>query len=96
MKLKTEHCGKLPVHPDLNITLVDGNWVTGKFKNHFFQAKVYAEPSGFGINEGRVSKLAISKSETFTGKDNIIFTFDRGEALEHPLGYELAALFDGI
>jgi len=35
--------------------IVYGRWVT---------AKVYNEPSTFGINNGRVSKLAISKTDS--------------------------------
>lgn len=51
------------------------NWVEGYVDNTFFQAKIYDEPSCFGINEGRVSKLHISGAANYDrgwdfGKDH--------------------------
>ena len=37
-------------------------WITCVIADRWVQAKVYEEPSTFGINDGRVSKLTISKT----------------------------------
>lgn len=42
-----------------HIDTVDGNWVLGTFNNMKFEAKVFTEPSEFGIDNGHVSKLWI-------------------------------------
>ena len=46
---------------DIKLTMFPDyiNWVEGYAGNTFFQAKLYDEPSVFGINAGRVSKLHI-------------------------------------
>lgn len=54
------------------------NWVLGTFTNrkvvYSFEAKIYSEPSDFGINEGRVSKLRVKNQDL----DKVIFSYDRG------------------
>jgi hypothetical protein len=35
-------------------------WVRGNYNGYLYAAKVYNEPSQFGINEGRVSKFYCS------------------------------------
>lgn len=57
-------------------------WVTAIIAGRWCQAKVYDEPSDYGINEGRVSKLAISKT---AGRDpckpffpQMAYSYDRG------------------
>lgn len=47
---------------DIKLTMFPDyiNWVEGYEDNTFFQAKLYDEPSPFGIDGGRVSKLFIS------------------------------------
>ncbi|KKL05642.1 hypothetical protein LCGC14_2603960 [marine sediment metagenome] len=56
-------------------------WITAVMDGHWFQAKVYDNPSTFGINDGRVSKLAILKesrrnlNESFL--DQVCFNYDR-------------------
>lgn len=65
---------------------LNSGWITAIISNRWCQAKVFDEGSIFGINEGRVSKLAISKYgvkdlELHTGLnffDNIDFNYDRG------------------
>lgn len=51
-------------------------WVTGWYvkdgKGYYVNAKVYMEPSKYGINNGPVSKLSI-----YDEKDNIILNYDR-------------------
>ena len=37
----------------------ESNWVNGECDGYHFEAKLYDEPSIFGIQKGRVSKLAI-------------------------------------
>lgn len=48
----------------LNITLAehlyDGNWVIGYIDSFRFMAKVYDEPSKYGLNGGKISKLCIN------------------------------------
>lgn len=55
----------------------DKNWVSGYLDDDYdiyaFTAKKYTEPSKFGINEGRISKLSIS-----TGNQGLIVNYDRG------------------
>jgi hypothetical protein len=66
-------------------------WVTGVYNNaHWFQAKVYKEPSRFGIAAGtngkqgfgNVSKLAILKTPTVNQNTDFLsqccFNYDRG------------------
>jgi hypothetical protein len=48
------------------------NWVQGCVDGYLYYAKVYAEPSEYGINGGRVSKLQVTKN------GDVIFNFDRG------------------
>ncbi len=54
----------------MRVKTVQGNWVEGKFGRFEFWAKVYAEPSDFGINGGRVSKLEVG--------DSFYINYDRG------------------
>ena len=39
----------------------DTGWITAEIEGRWVQAKVYDEPSSYGINNGRVSKLAVGK-----------------------------------
>ena len=48
----------------------------GKMVSVSFWVKHYEEPSQFGINGGRISKLTLKQN----GK--IVFNFDRGEDIE--------------
>ncbi len=36
-------------------------WITARIEGRMVQAKVYDEPSQFGIDGGRISKLHVSK-----------------------------------
>ncbi len=76
-------------------------WVTCIIAARWVQAKVYDEPSTYGINNGRVSKLVIAKdimrdpSKDFF--DQMDFNYDRGldfNRLEDPelLNVVVAAL----
>ncbi len=94
-----EFCGPLPITPDLRIREVDGNWVTGIYKDLWFQAKVFSEVSEFGLNNGRVSKLCISKAKEKPARfdeAHVLFNFERGMDLDNPLGHELASHFDAV
>lgn len=67
---------------DVNIKYVGGNWYKGTYKNYEFEAKVFEEPSKYGIpfnrNEtgeiegGKVSKLFITQDHEW------IMNYDRG------------------
>jgi hypothetical protein len=57
-------------------------WITAIIEGRWVQAKVYDEPSVFGINDGRVSKLAIGKTDTRDPTHNFFdqmdYNYDRG------------------
>lgn len=54
----------LPVPRDL--------WASGSFEGYDFYAKVYKEPSGYGLEGGCVSKIQLRKN------NKILFDYDRG------------------
>lgn len=60
----------------------ESGWITAVIEGRWLQAKVYDEPSCFGINEGRVSKLVISKTDCRIPNanffDQMCFNYDRG------------------
>lgn len=52
-------------------------WITGNYKGYEYQAKVYPEPSEYGIDfgeedDGRISKLDVSKN------GRVVCCYDRG------------------
>jgi hypothetical protein len=53
------------------------NWVKAIVDGFFVIAKVFAKPSGFGINSGRVSKLAVVADDEWN-PDKVIINYDRG------------------
>lgn len=57
-------------------------WITAVIEGRWIQAKVYDEPSCYGINEGRVSKLVIGKTNVRNRNENFFdqmcFNYDRG------------------
>lgn len=62
----------------VRITKVSGNWVDGILNGkYFFQAKIFGNPSRFGIYKGRISKLAICNSRVWNS-DKVIYAYDRG------------------
>lgn len=66
-----------------------GNWIRGEYKQRLFYAKVYNEPSEYGIDKGRVSKLTV-----YGDKDNVIFHYDRVIDLDNPIGHEIADVIE--
>lgn len=52
-------------------------WHTFEIDGHWCQAKVYYSGSNFGINGGRVSKLAICDGKNWDSQ-KIIYNYDRG------------------
>lgn len=69
----------------------DGAWVSGLVLGCFFMAKIYDEPSQFGINEGRISKLAICNDSKWDA-DKLIYNFDRGADVDGPAAQVFTAL----
>lgn len=72
--------------------------VTGVYYD--FVALVFNEPSNYGINKGRISKLTI-KRKHISPKDRIVYSFDRGRDVETDEGkqammkiYEIFPLID--
>jgi len=57
-------------------------WVTAIIEDRWVQAKVYDKPSSFGINNGRVSKCAIGKTNSWDSSkpffEQMDFNYDRG------------------
>lgn len=57
-------------------------WITAEIDGRWVQAKVYDEPSTFGINNGRVSKCTIGKSATVDPDKpffpQVLYSYDRG------------------
>jgi hypothetical protein len=58
-------------------------WITAIIDGRWCQAKVYDDPSSYGIRNGRVSKLAVSKTsqKNEMGQpffDAMAFNYDRG------------------
>lgn len=58
----------------INITGQRGNWTFGTIGPFSFEIKHFDEPSRFGIDEGRISKLWLIWKDTF----GCVATFDRG------------------
>lgn len=52
-------------------------WHEGTIDGYWWQAKVYDEGSQFGINGGRVSKLAICEGDRWD-HNRVIYHYDRG------------------
>lgn len=58
---------------------LDGNWLLGRwseFPEMEVQAKVFSEPSGFGIGNGRISKLWVAN--TSHKPVDPLLNYDRG------------------
>ena len=74
---------------------VEMNWVIGTLehrgKTYNFQAKIFAEPSSFGINDGRISKLSILNGKKWRS-DTEIFNYDRGYDFGKKSGIGIAKL----
>lgn len=62
-----------------NLTHGDGNWIEGSLGKFKFVAKVFSEPSTFGIKDGHISKLQIcDTSQPHWGFDGCYLNYDRG------------------
>lgn len=61
-------------------------WREGTVEDHHFQAAVYDEPSVYGINEGRISKLMVWDEAKRQGRRSYFRTtlmnYDRGWDIE--------------
>lgn len=57
-------------------------WITLVVEGRLVEAKVYDEPSIFGVNDGRVSKIAIGKTDSRDYNadyfDQMSYNYDRG------------------
>ncbi len=57
-------------------------WITAIICDRWVQAKVYDEPSTFGVNNGRVSKLCIGKTNRRNEREDFFnqmcYNYDRG------------------
>lgn len=65
----------------MHILKDDQIWITAVVDGRWVQAKVYNEPSEYGVYEGRVSKLCIGKSDTRREDqpffDQMAYNYDR-------------------
>lgn len=60
-------------------TRKDNGWIHLEFMGGYkVTAKVYDEPSGYGVNGGRVSKILIE-----TSGGTVLYVYDRGEDINH-------------
>jgi hypothetical protein len=72
-----EYCGDLKeLEKVATISGVRDNWVWGTIDGYFFEAKVFATGSDYGIKNGRVSKLSIR--EDSRGDSVRFVSYDRG------------------
>ena len=59
-----------------------GDWLTAVVCGRWVQAKIFNEPSTFGINNGRISKLVVGKTDVCRKGENFLnqmcFSYDRG------------------
>ena len=59
-----------------------GQWLTAVINGHWVQAKLYKDPSSYGVNDGRVSKLSIGKADYRINNknffDQMCYHYDRG------------------
>lgn len=66
----------------MHIVEADGIWITAIIEGRWVQAKVYQEPSLYGVNEGMVSKLCVGRSSVRDPNSNFFdqmaYNFDRG------------------
>ncbi len=57
----------------------DPPWLTARVRGRKTQAKIYDEPSRFGIDNGRITKLHVSRAGVETmGLDDACYNYDRG------------------
>ena len=52
----------------------EGNWTMGSIGGYDFEVKHFDRPSRFGIDEGRISKLMITRKSTY----GTVASYDRG------------------
>ena len=68
------------------------NSITAEIEGRWVKAKVFAEPSTFGINNGRVSKLAVAK----TNERNPFLPFFEQMAYNYDRGLDFDDLPPGV
>jgi len=62
---------------------IDGRWLKGTIDGYEFFALVFQTGSKYGINGGRISKLAVRhKLESLTEVSRYIINYDRGWDIE--------------
>jgi hypothetical protein len=72
-KMGNQYTGSLiKLNTVAKVEACNGNWVWGEIDGYRFEAKVFKDTSGFGIDGGRISKLCIKKDE------EEVVTYDRG------------------
>ena len=55
----------------------NSNWLTAIIDGLYCQAKIFTEPSTFGINDGHVSKLSVCSGQSWD-HTKVIINYDRG------------------
>jgi hypothetical protein len=69
---------------------------TGRAAVAYAQAKVYDEPSRFGINAGRVSKLSIATPGDQPWGAREFYAYDRGLDFDHCDAHNLPGLAEAV
>ena len=62
----------MPIKPIAYHEIPDTNWYQGEVGYYSWEGKIFDDPSQFGINNGRVSKLKIKKG------NKVVVNYDRG------------------
>ena len=93
-----ECCGDVSAVKDLCVIFGIGsdNWIEGTTGDFKFQAKVFNEPSTYGIKNGRISKLAIHDiNQLHWGFEGCYVNYDRGWDV-YPKNDEALALLNSL
>jgi len=88
-KLINKNVGKYEELSGIIIKKSNDNYVNGIIDGYLFEAKVFAEPSSYGLYGGRMSKLSIYKGNE-RNWNNLIYNYDRGLDFATDKGKELS------
>ena len=70
-------------------------WINGVYGGKFFQAKHCEELCPIhGIDGGKVYKLVVCDN-TKWDHSKVVFSYDRGQDVDSPIGHEIAKLLTG-
>lgn len=96
-KHEDDWMGEISSHEKLNIKKVNGNFFSATWDGDLrIDATIFRDPSKFGINGGRISKLVITENWDYI---NPLYCYDRGEEsankIKSSILEEIIKLFKG-